>query len=148
MTKNFVETLLFASVVVNAALLIFIAGVLRKIMNALDGPAFKSFTELLVRYSSKSPFMIIVLNLPLLIAIPYYYFFGFSNWWITAGIAIWLIAGSISKMLKLPVYKSISMLKSDDLIQLNELRYTLNRGNIMQAVLYTAAVIPMTFGIY
>jgi hypothetical protein len=75
--KNFSETLLFASVAINAALLLFIAGVLRKTMNAMDAAAFKNLTELLVRYSSKSPFMIIVLNIPLLGAIPYCYFFGF-----------------------------------------------------------------------
>jgi hypothetical protein len=35
MTKNFIEALLFASVAINAALLIFFAGVFKK-MNAVD----------------------------------------------------------------------------------------------------------------
>jgi hypothetical protein len=147
MTKAFFETLLFASVASNAALLIFFAGVFRKIMNAVDETTFKNVTELLFRYSSKSPFMIIVLNLPLLKAIPYFYFYGFGNRWITAGIALWLVGGSISKMIKLPVYKAISLLKSDDVVQLQAARHKVNNGNLLQAALYSAAVVLMVFGL-
>jgi hypothetical protein len=147
MTKQLAEALLFTSVATNTALLIFIAGVLRKVMNAMDVAIFKNTTESIVRYSSKSPFMIIILNLPLIGAIPYYYFFGFSNWWITAGMLIWLIAGSISKILKLPVYRSISELKSDEALRLNEERHKMNTGNILQAILYSVAVVIMAFGL-
>jgi hypothetical protein len=146
MTQHFAETLLFTSVAVNAALLIFFAGVFRKMMNAVDEATFKKLTELLVRYSSKSPFMILILNIPLLVAIPYFYFYGFSNGWITTGISLWLVAGSISKIFKLPVYKGVSVLKSDDTVQLKELRHKLNTGNLLQAALYSVAVILMAFG--
>jgi hypothetical protein len=88
MTQHFAETLLFCSVAINAALLIFFAGVLRKIMNAVDEATFKNLTELLVRFSSRSPFMILILNIPFLLAIPYFYLYGFSNGWITTGIAV------------------------------------------------------------
>ncbi|HEV3222753.1 MAG TPA: hypothetical protein VGZ90_07735 [Puia sp.] len=147
MTKTLAESLLFTSVAINAALLIFFAGVFRKMMNSIDEAEFKKLTELLVRYSSKSPFMIIVLNLPLLGVIPYYYFYGFGNWWITAGIALWLVAGSISKIYKLPVYRAISTLKSGDAIKLKRQRYKLDTGNLFQAILYSAAVIIMAFGL-
>jgi hypothetical protein len=92
--------------------------------------------------------MIIVLNLPLLKAIPYFYFFGFSNRWITAGIALWLVGGSISKMLKLPVYKAVSLLKGDDVVQLQAARRKLNNGNLLQAAFYSVAVVLMTFGLH
>ncbi len=147
MTKNLVETLLFASVAINAALLLFIAGVLRKMMNAVDAATFKNLIDLMVRYSTKSPFMIIALNIPLLIAMPYYYFYGFSNWWLTAGIALWLVAGSIAKVFKLPVYKAIASLKSDEADQLKVQRRKFNMGNIAQAALYSAAVVLMLFGL-
>ena len=148
MTKSFVETLLFAAVAINAALLLFFAGVFAKMMNTVDETTFKNLTELLVRYSSRSPFMIIVLNLPLIGSIPYYYFYGFGNWWITAGIALWLVAGSISKILKLPVYKEIATLKSDEVIRLKEARRKINNGNLLQAVLYTIAMVVMAFGLH
>jgi hypothetical protein len=64
MTQTLAEILLFVSVAINAALLIFIAGVLRKTMNDMDEPTFKHFVESLVRHSTKSPFMLTVLNIP------------------------------------------------------------------------------------
>jgi hypothetical protein len=48
MTRSLAEILLFASVAINAALLIFIAGVLRKVMNDMDESAFKQFVGSLV----------------------------------------------------------------------------------------------------
>jgi hypothetical protein len=148
MTQHFAETLLFSSVAINAALLIFFAGVFRKMMNAVDEATFKNLTELLVRYSSKSPFMILILNIPLLVAIPYFYFYGFGNGWITAGIALWLVAGSFAKIFKLPVYKGVSALKSDNIVQLKELRHKLNTGNLLQATFYSIAVILIAFGFH
>ncbi|HEY4322667.1 MAG TPA: hypothetical protein VGN20_01745 [Mucilaginibacter sp.] len=147
MTKTFVETLLFASVAVNAALLIFFAGVYRKMMNALDEATFKNLTELLMRYSSKSLFMIIVLSIPLIGAIPYYYFYGFSNWWVTSGLALWFVTGNIAKIVKLPVYKAISTLENDEVMQLKEMRHKMNIGNLFQATFYSVAVILMALGL-
>ena len=148
MNKAVFETFLFASVAINAALLIFMSGVFRKITDAVDEATFKNLTDLLVRFSSKSPFMIIVLNAPLLIAIPYYYLYGFNNWWITAGLILWLAAGSIAKVIKLPVYKTISTLKNDDVAGLQQLRRKLNFGNLFQAILYSISVILMAFGLH
>jgi hypothetical protein len=147
MTQHFAETLLFTSVAINAALLIFFAGVLRKIMNAVDEATFKNLTELLVSYSSRSPFMILILNIPLLLAIPYFYFYGFGNGWLTAGIVLWLVSGSVAKILKLPAYKGVSVLKSDNNDQLKEMRNKINKGNIFQAAFYSIAVILMAFGL-
>jgi hypothetical protein len=143
MTKTLTEALLFASVAINAALLIFFAGVFRQMMNAVDVATFKNLTELLVRYSSKSPFMIIALNLPIIVTIPYYWLYGFGNWWVTASIALWLVSGSIAKIFKLPVYKAIATLKNDDATLLNEARRRLNMGNMFQAICYSVAVVLM-----
>jgi hypothetical protein len=148
MTKTLLETFLFASVAINAALLIFISGVLRKMMNDVDESTFKKLIESLFRNSARSPFMVMVLNVPLIVAIPYFYFYGFTNWRITAGIVLWLVAGSISKLIKLPVYKAISRLKNDELIQLKVQRRKFNAGNQLQAWLYSVAVIMMFFGLH
>ena len=147
MTRHFIETLLFASVVLNAGLLLFFAGVFRKMLNAVDVATFKNLMDLMVRYSTKSAFMIIGLNLPFIVVIPYYYLYGFGNWWVTASLIIWLAAGSISKMLKLPVYKTIAALQSNDAAQLMEARRRVNRGNSLQAALYCIAVVVMAIGL-
>ena len=143
MTQIFAESLLSAFVAINAALLIFIAGVLRKVMNDMDEAAFKHFVGSLVRYSSKSPFMITILNIPAIAAIPYFYFYGFSNRWITAGLALWLLAGITSKAFKIPIYKTVAGLQSSDVARLGTQRAKLNAGNIFQAALNCAATFLM-----
>jgi hypothetical protein len=147
MTRTFFEAVLFASLALNAGLLLFFSGVFRQMMNAVDEAAFKNLIALLFRYSTRSPFMIIGLNLPLIAAIPYYCFYGFSNWWITSGIIVWLAGGSLSKILKLPVYKALAGLSAEDPVRIREARAKFNRGNILQALLYTAAVFVMAWGI-
>jgi hypothetical protein len=84
MTQSLAEILLFVSAAINAALLVFIAGVLRKVMNDMDGPTFKHFVGSLASHSTRSPFMLTVLNVPAFGAIPYFYFYGFHSRWIVA----------------------------------------------------------------
>lgn len=143
MKQNIVEILLFSSVAINAALLVFIAGVLRKIMNDMDEVTFKNFVSSLVRYSSKSPFMIITLNIPFLGIIPYIYFYGSTNWWILSGVILWFCTGIISKLIKVPIYKKLDVLKITDATQIKEMRRRMNNGNIFQAILTTVAVLIM-----
>ena len=102
----------------NAALLIFIAGVLRKVMNDMDNSTFTHFVRSLVLHSKWSPFMEITLNIPAVGAIPYFYFFGFENRWLTAGLALWLAAGLVSKMIKVPVYRMIETVGRGDEVDL------------------------------
>ena len=143
MTQTLAEILLFALVAINAALLIFIAGVLRKVMNDMDEPVFKHFVGSLVRHSCKSPFMITILNIPAIAAIPYFYYYGFGNRWIIAGLALWLIGGLVSKAIKVPIYKSVAGLQSDDRVRLGKERIKLNTGNILQAILNCVAAFVM-----
>jgi hypothetical protein len=142
MNQHLAEILLFASVAMNAALLTFLAGVIRKVMNDMEEPAFLQFVKSLYRHSAKSPFMLTILNIPFFGAIPYFYFYGFKNRWITSGLALWLIAGCIAKMIKAPIYKKINALNNDDVAGLTKERLILNAGNSLQAILnFTAAVL-------
>ena len=144
MNQTLAEILLFVSVATNTALLIFIAGVLRKVMNDMDELAFKHFLGSLYRHSTRSPFMNTVLTIPFLGAIPYFYFYGFSNRWITAGLVLWLVAGCISKMIKVPIYKAVAALESGDVARLGSERRKLNTGNMLQAILNFVAAALMT----
>ena len=147
MTKNLLESLLFASVAINAALLIFFAGIFRKMVNAVDEATFKSIIALLFRHSSRSPFMILALNIPLILAVPYYFWYGFGNRWITAGLALWLVAGSLSKIYKLPVYKTLASLQSTAVVEIKKERVKFNAGNVFQAILYSFASVLIAFGL-
>ena len=141
MARTLAENLLFASLTINAALLIFIAGVLRKVMNDMHETEFKHFVALLVRHSERSPFMLTVLNIPFFGAISYCYFYGFADSWLLLGLALWLVAGAIGKTMKLPIYKAVSTLEVDDTTKLREERRKLNAGNMLQAILNSVAVL-------
>ena len=138
MTRTSAEILLFASLGINAALLIFIAGVLRMVMNDMSESEFKQFVVPLVHHSKKSPFMLTVLNIPFLGAIPYFYFYRFANRWLLAGLILWLVAGALGKMMKLPIYRAVEI---GDTTKLQQERRKLNTGNMIQAILNSLAVV-------
>jgi VIT1/CCC1 family predicted Fe2+/Mn2+ transporter len=142
MTRSLAEILLIGFLAMNASLLIFIAGVLRKVMNDMDESAFKAFVDSLVRHSKKSAFMITVLDIPFIGAIPYCFFYGFANRWLIAGLALWLIAGCIAKAIKFPIYKTVASIQAGDgLLGLREARRKLNAANLFQAVSNSAAAL-------
>lgn len=144
MNRTLAEILLYVSVAINAAVLTFIAGVLRKVMNDMDDSAFKQFLGSFYRHGARSPFMHAVLSVPFLGAIPYFYFYGFGNRWITAGLVLWLVAGSIAKTIKLPVIKKVAAFESGDVAGLSRERQRLNAGNMLQAILNFVAAAIMT----
>ncbi len=145
--KITVEILLFASVAANAALLTFIAGVLRRVMDGMNGPTFKAFVNSLVRHSKKSFFMLTLLNAPFAGAIFFIYFYGTSDRWTITGLAIWFCAGIVAKIIKVPVYKRIAALDERDVDRLQTERKRLNNGNVFQAALNSiaASVMLLTF---
>jgi hypothetical protein len=81
------------------------------------------------------------------IAIPNYYAYGFGNVWVSASLVVWLAAGSLSKILKLPVYKLISSSQANDTVSIDKMRHQLNGVNGLQAVLYTVAVMVLAIGL-
>ena len=139
MTKTLAEILLFGSLVANVTLLTFLAGVLRKVMNDMDEPTFKQFLDSLVGYSKKSPFMLVVFNVPFIGAIPYFYFYGFANRCLLAGLVLWLVAGCIAKAVKYPIYTAVAALKVGQMAELSEKRKKMNALNVFQAILNSAA---------
>jgi hypothetical protein len=138
MTRTLAEILLFTSLAINAALLVFLAGVLRMVMNDMNESEFKQFVVSLVRHSKKSPFMLTALNIPFLGAIPYFYFYRFANRWLLAGLTLWLVAGALGKTMKLPIYRAMEI---GDTTKLKQERHKLNAGNMIQAILNSLAVV-------
>ena len=141
MTRLFAEILLFGLLAMNAALLIFLAGVLRKVMNDMDEAAFKQFVVSLVHHSKRSPFMLTVLDIPFFAAIPYFYFFGFGNRRMLAGLALWMVAMGLGKTMKLPIYKAVASLEAGDVASLREMRRKLNASFMLQAILNSVSVL-------
>jgi hypothetical protein len=135
--------LLLVSVAMNASLMLFFAGVLRKVMNEMDEAVFKHFLDALVHHSTKSPFLLTIFNLPFLGAIPYFYIYGRRNGWMLAGIVVWLGVGLVAKAIKYPLYKRVKALRDEDVPQIRMERATMNRWNVLQAALNVVAAALM-----
>jgi hypothetical protein len=107
-------------------------------MNDMSESEFRQFVVSLVHHSKKSPFMFTVLNIPFLGAIPYFYFYRFANRWLLAGLILWLVAGTLGKTMKLPIYRAVEI---GDATKLKEERRKLNAGNMLQANLNSLAAV-------
>lgn len=146
-TQTIVELALYIPVALSASLLIFIAGVLQKVMNNLTEIEFKHFLGLLFRFATKSPFMLIVSSITFVGVIPYFIIYGFGNVWFTAGFVLWILTSIVSKVINLPIYNKVADANETDSEELHKLRFELAKGNKIRASLnlITALVMPLGF---
>lgn len=133
MTQFRIDVLLFGSMAMNAALLLFIAGVLGKTMNDMQEDSFQHFLSSFVNHSSRSPVMITMLNLPAIGGAFYLYQYGFGNRWMVAALICWIMGGAAGKIYKVPLYRRIAKLPSEDIQQLAAERMRLNAANMGHA---------------
>jgi hypothetical protein len=147
MSKTIVEILLLIPSLLYTGYLLFIADVIQSVMNQLDEAAFHRFLNLLDKTAMKSPYAIFVGTITFIGMFPYFIFYGFNNWWFTAGLVVFVIASIISKSFNLPIYKRVSALKSNDTALLNEERRKLQNANRFRAVIQIVSAVLMTFGL-
>jgi uncharacterized membrane protein len=146
-TQRFAELLLLVPSALCAGLLIFVAEVLQQVMNDLDEATFKRLVMILYRRAVRAVFLIILSSVTFVGMIPYFYFYGFSNRWFTAGLALFTLSSIVSKILNLPIYHRVVALGSKDAAELREERVKLQRANIIRATLCFASVVLMAAGI-
>lgn len=147
MSKTVVEILILIPSVLYTGYLLFVAGVVQSIMNQLDEATFQRFLTLLDKTATRSPYAITVGSLTFVGMFPYFIFFGFDNWWYTAGLVVFVIASIVSKALNLPIYKRVSSLNSGDTALLNEERRKLQGSNRVRAVVQFISMALMTIGL-
>jgi hypothetical protein len=147
MTKTLVEMLLFVPSVLCTGFLIFIAGVIQGVMNDLDEAAFHRFMKLLHKRATRSPYAVGVSTITFVGAIPYFIFYGFSNWWFTAGIIVYTIASIVSKSFNLPIYTRIFALESSDAVRLREERRKLQGANLLRSAIQFISIVLMMIGL-
>ncbi len=146
MTQLFAEILLLVPSTLCTGFLVFIAGVIQKVMNELDESDFQKFLKLLDKHALKSPYAIGVSSITFVGMIPYWYFFGLSNIWFSAGLIVYTIASIVSKSVNLPIYKKIFALDNSDAVRLDEERRNLHRGNLLRASIQSASIVLMMLG--
>ena len=146
MTQTFVEILLLVPTALCAGFVIFIAGVIQGVMNDLDEAAFKRFLTLLKTRALRSPYAIGVSSITFVGMVPYFFYYGFSNRWFTAGLVLWVITSIVSKSTALPIYARVEALESSDVARLKEERRKLQIANIWRATLSLASVVLLVIG--
>ena len=94
----------------------------------------------------RSPYAIGVSSITFVGMVPYFIYYGFSNRWFTAGLALWVITSIVSKSTALPIYARVEAIESSDAARLNEERRKLQTANRLRATLSLASVFLMVVG--
>ncbi|MGE5396940.1 MAG: hypothetical protein ACM3MK_05315 [Chitinophagales bacterium] len=147
MTKHLAEVIIYFPSVLATGLLIFVAGAIQGVMNDYDEAGFQHFLRLLHKHATRSPFAVITASFLFVGCIPYFIFYGFGNWWFTAGIILFWLASIASKSFNLPIYNRIFAFESTDTVRLREERKKLQTANMIRAAIQFISVVLLTIGI-
>ena len=148
MTRTYVEILILFLNALAAGLLVFISGVLQKVMTDMDAATFQTTLGKLDHYAMRSPFALVVSTLPMAAFIPYFIIFGFGNAWFTAGAVVFLLASTVSKLINMPIYKRVSELPSTETAALEQERTKLKTGNFLRAAVQFVSALLMLIGLF
>ncbi len=149
MDESVAETLILAINALGAGVLVFIAGILQKTMDAMDTLEFKKFLNALDRTAMSNHFLVTIGTIPIIAAILYFMAYGFHHRWFTAGLIVWLIGSTITKITNMPVYNWVGDPKNNDPEELKKQRQKLRLGNNLRAWVTFASVVLMAcqFGV-
>ena len=93
MSETAVEAIIFALNALGSGILLFVSGGPED--NERHGAiGFKKFMNSLGRAAMSDPFAVMIATIPLFAIVYYFVAFGFTHWWFTAGIVIWMIGAS------------------------------------------------------
>ena len=147
MAQQLAEFLLFVPATLSTGFLLFIAGVIQKVMNNMDEAEFQRFLNLLDRHAMRSPYAISSSTVTFVGAFPYFKRYRLSNPWFTSGIVVYTLASVVSKSLNLPIYKRVAALDSSDSVRLGEERRKLQGANKVRAAIQSASIVLMAVGL-
>lgn len=143
MTRMTAEVLILAVNALGAGILLFVSGVIQKIMDRMEPEKFKDFLNALDRSAMTNPFAVTIATLPIIAAVPYFAAYGFGHWWFTSGFALWFIGSSITKISNMPIYKWVGDPSSTDVGQLIRYRKKLGIANNLRAWITLVSVVLM-----
>ena len=146
MTQKRFEMLILIPSTLCTGFLLFIAGVVQKVMNGLDEATFQSFLKLLTRTAERSPYAIGTSTIPFVAALPYFIRYRLSNLWFSAGIIVFTLASVVSKIMVLPVYKRVPEIDSAEAARLSEERHKLQTANRVRATIQAVSTVLMIIG--
>jgi hypothetical protein len=141
MSQSFTELLILILVTLGTGYLLFIAGVIQGVMEGMKELEFKSYLTSMYNHALKSPYNLTISLVPFIALIPYYVVYGFNHWWFTAGMAMYVLASTASKIFNLPIYKRVLDPALTDTTKLREERRKLRRANTIRATLSLLALV-------
>jgi hypothetical protein len=149
MNETTLEVLILAINALGAGILLFVAGVIQKVMDDMDEPAFKRFMNALGRAAMTNAFAVTIATLPIIAAIPYFALYGFHHVWFAGGFVAWMVGSTITKIGNMPVYKWLGDPANNDPAELRRRRRILARANNARAWVTLGSVILMAcqFGV-
>jgi hypothetical protein len=149
MTQAGAEVVILAMNALGAGILMLVAGVAQKIMNELDELEFKRFLNQLDKAAMSDPFAVTIATLPIIAAVFYFLAYGFGHWWFTAGLVVWLVGGTITKVTNMPIYLGVADPRNTDSEELRKQRRKLQLANNARAwlTLGSVALMACQFGV-
>ena len=144
MSEVAVEAIVLAINGLGCGILLFVSGVVQKMMNEMEPLEFKRFANVLGPTAMSDPLAVTIATIPIFAVIYYFAAFGFNHWWFTAGIVVWMIGSTITKVINLPIYEWVGRPENVDPEQLRKKRHTLALGNAWRAWLTLLCVALMT----
>lgn len=143
MSQTVAEVLILMINALGAGLLMFVSQVVQNIMNQMDELEFKRFVNMLDRSAMGDYFAVTVATLPILLVVAYFIAYGFGHLWFIAGVVVWVIGSSVTKVVNMPIYRWIADPKNTDRNELRERREKLQFGNRVRAWTTLASVVLM-----
>lgn len=147
MSRTFAEVLILVPTVLEAGLLMFIAEAIQKIMNGMEPAEFKRFLAALEYRATRSSTAFSVAIITTIASIIYWIAFGFDHWWFTAGLIMWWVAGTCSKIFNLPIYRKVKKLDENQTEELINERRKLQTANYVRAYLTFVCVVLMVIAL-
>jgi hypothetical protein len=149
MTQSVAEVLILTINALGAGILMFVAGVVQRIMNDLDEIEFKRFLNQLDKAAMSDPFAVTIATLPIIAAVVYFLAYGFGHWWFTAGFVVWVVGGTITKVTNMPIYQWVADPQHTDPEELRKQRRKLQLANNARAwlTLVSVALMACQFGV-
>jgi hypothetical protein len=143
MNESVAEVIILTANSLGAGILLFIAGVVQPMMDDMDESAFRQFLNRMVRGAMTNHLVVTVGTLPLIAAVLYFVAYRFNHWWFTAGLVVWLIGSTMTKITNMPVYNWVGDPSYSGGAELRRQRRKLRLGNHLRAWLTLASVILM-----
>lgn len=141
-----VTVLLLASLF--TGIVIFLSTVLRHTFDVLSEKDYLNIYSKIIPFGRSSFFINILVLIPIVI-IAAYVAFGFWDSLFIAGATLYIMASfAVSRYMNEPIYNRLLKTDSDEHLAINEIRSSINKANILRAIISSAGIILFSVSLF